>query len=259
MTEDIIEIEQYMDFLTNRGFRETLLCHQDVSLSRTLNPDYLATLRVASRAEPATPDLDVRSTEVEEFRGSDDTSLATAHPLTKTALRYLAQVWPQAVPFYTLLAAARSMLDPAAEAEPDAVTLAHDAHVLGTNLLQAYSQSISLIEFHTHVPHFVLEVSERPMASAAARYQAQNGLPVTNLYHQGVTMGEVPRHLLVYLDGSRDRTALLDVLVELAAQGILEVKQDDQPVEDVELVRRILEGELDTQLRQMAQAALLVG
>ena len=39
MARDAIELEQYMDFLRNRMFRQTLLCHGDLPLSRILGPE----------------------------------------------------------------------------------------------------------------------------------------------------------------------------------------------------------------------------
>ena len=117
----------------------------------------------------------------------------------------------------------------------------------------------NLIELHTYRPNFVLELSERPIASPTARLQAQNGLPVTNLYHKRVAVDEASRHLLGYLDGSRDRAALVEALIELERNEIITVHQDDQPVKDAELIRHALAEGLDSQLHQIGQAGLLVG
>ena len=38
---DIVRQEQYLDFLTNRRFRSTLLCHAGVELSRDVSSDRL--------------------------------------------------------------------------------------------------------------------------------------------------------------------------------------------------------------------------
>ncbi len=266
LTEEIIEVEQYLDFMTNRTFRETVLCHQEIVLNRTLRPDCLTSLHIASQVQPTSPDLPVNSTEVVEFHGSQKTSLSTAHPLTKAALSHLAQVWPQAISFDALVTEARAILEATeagakqeTEAKSEDIPSSDDVQTLVINLLTAYNHSMNLVSFHTHQPRFVLEISERPVASATARYQAQNNLPITNLYHQRVDMGQFPRQLLVYLDGQRDYKALLDIMIQSAEQGLLEVTQDEQPVEDAVSVRNILAEELDRQLYQMGQTALLVG
>jgi SAM-dependent methyltransferase len=48
ISNSVIDLEQYMDFLRNQTFRKTLLCHDDVVLSRTLTTDQLRSFYVAS-------------------------------------------------------------------------------------------------------------------------------------------------------------------------------------------------------------------
>ena len=49
---DIIEMEQYMDFVRNRMFRQTLLCHREVKLNRALGPWTATGFRIASSLRP---------------------------------------------------------------------------------------------------------------------------------------------------------------------------------------------------------------
>jgi methyltransferase-like protein len=266
MAKDTIALEQYMDFLHNRTFRQTLLCHPDVQLNVSLEPKRLARFYVASPALPEAPEPDIHSISVEKFRAPDGAILSTDHPVTKAAMLYLAEIWPQVVPFKALLATARARLKrrsgdlaerrPAQEAAPPSV--ASDEQVLGANLLKAYGYSEYLVEIRVHAPRFVLEISERPVASPVARLQAQNGNKVTNLRHERIELAGTCYHLLRYLDGSRDRAALLDALAGLVAEGVIEVQQDDKPVKDVKQARGVLAEALDSKLCQLARAALLV-
>jgi tRNA1(Val) A37 N6-methylase TrmN6 len=50
---DIIELEQYMDFVRNRLFRQTLLCRRGLRLNRSLGPWSLHNLHVAACLQPA--------------------------------------------------------------------------------------------------------------------------------------------------------------------------------------------------------------
>jgi methyltransferase-like protein/SAM-dependent methyltransferase len=287
MAQSAVELEQYMDFVRNRTFRQTLLCHQDVPLNRTLKPDCLRGFHVASRAEPAVPDPDVHSVSVVKFRGSDGATLSTDHPITKAAMLVLNEMWPQAVPFDTLLAAARARLAavqagapplpvggegaPAApgigegSSAPDAQgqgddSSTLDAQVLGTNLLKAYSYSGSLAELHVYAPLMAREASERPVASPLARFQARRGTLVTNLRHERVTLDAFNRHLLRHLDGSHDRAALLErFLAGPVAEGVLKVEQNGAPVEDAREIQATLAEALEWNLYRLARAALLVG
>jgi methyltransferase-like protein/2-polyprenyl-3-methyl-5-hydroxy-6-metoxy-1,4-benzoquinol methylase len=261
VAKSTIALEQYMDFLRNRTFRQTLLCHQDVRLSAALDPERMAKFYVGSLALPASAEPDADSTSVEQFRSPDHATLSTDHPVTKVAMRYLCRIWPQVVPFETLLAVARARLS---EAPAD---IAADAQMLGANLLKAYGYSDNLVELHIYAPHFVVEVSERPIASPVVRFYAERRGPVTNVRHERVMLNESSYHLLPYLDGSRDRAALLEIVEELAAQGLVVAEQDDEPAEAAEQDRPGSEPSreetpaelLDSLLRQLANAALLVG
>lgn len=132
---DLIEGEQYMDFLENRVFRRTLLCHDTVDVRRTLTPAPVQHLYVRSRARAASDEPVVERKTVGRFRGKDGTTLSTDHPASKAAMLYLNEIWPRAVAFEGLLAVAR------ARAGAGAIKLDQDASVLAGNLLQAFGYS----------------------------------------------------------------------------------------------------------------------
>lgn len=258
MAGDLVELEQYMDFLRNRSFRQTLLCHEDVVLSRKLKPDRLKRLFVSSCAEAVTEgEPNVRSDAVVKFRASDGAVLSIDHPLTKAAMRYLNERWPRAVPFDELVDGARRRLagDEGVSSEQADV----DAQILGANLLRAYSYSGKLVSLHAHAPSVAREVSERPQASPVARFQAQVSPIVTNMRHERVNLDGFNRYLLRQLDGTRDRAALLRRFLEgPVADGVLRVQRDGRPVEEPEAVERLLEEALERNLHGLAQTALLV-
>jgi methyltransferase-like protein len=265
VVSDIIHMEQYMDFVRNRMFRQTLLCHQGLPLRRIIEPEHMTVFKVASPAKPVSAKPDIFSTAVEEFRGASGTTAATGHAVSKAAMCYLADIWPQAVPFETLLATARARLAPEVGPKPDAAVIAHDTRILADSLLTCYTGR--LVELHVHTPGFVLDISERPVASSLARFQArhsQDSTLVTNLRHENVKLTKMAHHLLRYLDGYHHRASLLEVLANLVAEGVLRVEeivegQDDKPVTEAEKLQHTLAEPLDLSLRDLARAALLVG
>jgi methyltransferase-like protein/SAM-dependent methyltransferase len=265
MSNSLVDLEQYMDFLRNRTFRQTLLCHQEVVLSRRLEPTVFTKLYVASRAQPETPNPDIHSVSVVKFRGSDGAILSTDHPVTKAAMLCLAEAWPRAVPFNTLLPAARARLNKEiapvekrdAAAQPEAEDV--DAQVMGANLLKAYSYSETLVELHVYAPPMEVQASERPTVSPVARLQAHSSDRITNLYHQRVELDGLDRFLVRHLDGSHDRAALLELLLSgPVAQGVLTARKDGKPIEEAEEVKRLLEEELEVKFHGLAHAALFV-
>jgi methyltransferase-like protein/SAM-dependent methyltransferase len=252
VAKSTIALEQYMDFLRNRTFRQTLLCHQDVRLSATMDAERMVKFYVGSPALPVSDEPDVNSSSIEQFRAPDHAILSTDHPVTKAAMLYLTRIWPQVVPFETLLAEACDRLN---EVPHD---IAADAQILGANLLKAYGYSDNLVELHVYAPHFVVEVSERPVASPVARLDAEKRGPVTNVRHERVRLNEFSYYLLPYLDGSRDRAALLEIMERRGTQGRMEEGQEDRPADDGGQESTPAEL-LGTVLQQLANAALLVG
>jgi methyltransferase-like protein/SAM-dependent methyltransferase len=260
MARSVVDLEQYLDFLRNRTLRQTLLCHDDVALDRTLTPALVATFYVASRARPVTDHPDIHSVSVVKFRGHDGALLSTDHPATKAAMLCLAEVWPRAIAFDELLSAARARLQEMAPgSDSGAGDRGLDAQVLGTNLLTAYGYSDSLAELHVYAPPATLHAGERPVASPVARVQAQSGNRVVNLRHERVRLDPFDRYLLPNLDGRRDRPMLLDLLLAgPVADGVLTVKKNGQAAPNRAQLRDLLAEELEKRLGWLARAALLV-
>jgi methyltransferase-like protein/SAM-dependent methyltransferase len=257
MAQDTITLEQYMDFLRNRTFRQTLLCHEEVPLTGSPPPDLLVEFYVGSPALPVESEPDIQSDAVEKFQASDGAVFSTDHPLSKAGMLYLSEIWPKSVPFKTVVTEAHARLNGASN------DIGSDAQVLAASLLKAFGYSDNLVELRVSEPRFTLEISERPVASPVARYLTETGVLVTNLRHERIDLTGLAHRLLRYLDGSRDRADLMDIMKEWVAAGIIELKQDEEADENEEPQERdeesILAEMLDARLRQLANAALLVG
>jgi methyltransferase-like protein len=170
----------------------------------------------------------------------------------------LIERWPAPIPFETLIAEAQAMLA-STLGEPAGTPVAQEQiEVLAGNLLQAFTVSESLVEFHASGPRYTVAVTDRPVASPWARHQAQAGPGVTNLRHERVRLGPLQSHLLRLLDGTRDRTALLADLEARVLSGELAARQDDQLITDPQKNLELLAESLDAKLAGLARWALLM-
>lgn len=249
LSSEFIEMEQFLDFVRNRKFRQTLICRADVRLQRKVGAAVLRPLYVASALRPVSPQPDLRSEKAETFRRPDGRTASTTDPVLKAALVHLAEQWPQAVPFAELTTAAHAALDPGKHAG------APSEELLGKALLQLYAAN--LIELRTWRPPFTCRVAACPQTSPLARLQAAAGTTVTNLRHERIALNVLERLVLQQLDGRHDRSALLDHLTELAARGTLEIKQEGLVLESPETCRAVLSAQLDACLAGLAKQALL--
>lgn len=260
MAKDTIDLEQYMDFVRNRTFRQSLLCHEDLAIQRRLNvtPEAIGVFSIATQARPEDPELDPRSPGVARFNTAEGSTLSTDHPVSKAALLDLAEASPAAIPFADLLAGACGRIYGAATPGDEALNA--DARVLAANLVRGYTYSRHLVEFHTRAPRFSANVSERPIASPIARHLAAQGSEfVPSLRHERIELDAFGRHLLPYLDGQRDHGKLAAAIADLVAQGSIHIEEDGEEVVDPARTRGVIAAELEANLRWLARAALLIG
>jgi 2-polyprenyl-3-methyl-5-hydroxy-6-metoxy-1,4-benzoquinol methylase len=181
VASDFVQMEQYTDFVRNRMFRQTLLCHRDLEVDRELKPGSLAPLHVASPFIPAHPGADIRSAGPLKFQHlGHDLHLTASGPLMKAAMLCLAEAWPGSVPFPKLVSTACSRVEGGSVHGTQG--LAESTDELGRSLLECYVSD--MVELHSAPPCFFAQVGPRPAASRVARAQVQSGEKlVTNLRH----------------------------------------------------------------------------
>jgi len=244
---DVIRMEQYMDFIRNRTFRSTLLCHRKRQLDRNVDNARVTRLYVAAAVEPVDTKAEVRSAQQEMFKTLGGIQFHTAVPLTKAAIRVLAAAWPRSVPFADLLAGAQRMIG-AADGE--------GGRQLSADILQLFAANA--VELHSIPSPFVTAVSERPRTSALIRFQASQGTRVTNLRHESLRINDVERRMLELLDGARARREVIEKLDVAVASGELTLKRGDQPITNPTDRLDQLGRFYDQLLPQFGKRALLV-
>lgn len=189
-TGDVVHREQLMDFLKQRMFRQTLLCHAAHDVARDALPDRAATLAAAGPIEHAADPATGRVT----FTGSAGASLTTDHPLLVAALRRIGERWPAAAWLHEL--------GTEQPAPPEELAL------LGEALLACFAAN--LVRLHACPPAVATVPGERPRASPLARLQAADRELITTLRHTSVRLeDELGWVLVTLLDGTRDRAQLL--------------------------------------------------
>jgi hypothetical protein len=113
-----------------------------------------------------------------------------------------------------------------------------------------------LIDMYIDPPRFLPAPGNTPTVSSFVRLQAEKGRRITNLKHETIELGDLERTLVGAMDGSRDRQALLELLVKQVATGKLVVHEDGQPVSDPGQQRDNLSILLDDTLQILASGAL---
>jgi SAM-dependent methyltransferase len=207
---DGADVEQWLDFVGTRNFRESLLMRDDARCEEQLSLERFAGLCFSADLQ-APPRLDLRDTAAATFRRPDGESVDVLHPLTKALLLELAGRYPDALSLPHLLPAARRRLQAAGAGHTDDVDalLAEMFGLFARGNLRARMQP----------RRSVATIATRPAATALARAQVASGQDqVATIDHGNLGVDALAVRLIGYLDGTR-------TVPELAAQ--LQADLDD--------------------------------
>jgi len=241
------EMEQYLDLIRNRTFRTSLIVHHSAQFTRSITPLPIANFYVLSSIQRSDPQPEGLEDGVIHYTSGEGIGFATGDAVMIAALDTVIEFRGLHIPFRDLVRRARERAY--AYAIPSS-TLDEDANKIATTLLQFYGKSINMVEFYTTPPTYVATLSERPVASKYARYQAINNEMVTNQRHNRVQLGPNARAIISLLDGTNDRAALIEAMMRLTLQpeGVPEAERRQKTAEEV-----------DRLVEQFRIAALLVG
>lgn len=248
---DRIRKEQYLDFLKNRTFRMTLLCHQNIEIRNNLDPqvirEYAFSLtsrkHIVSQQGSGSEQLEVRI---------GNTQIKPTRPMTAGALSVLLAQWPRPVTFDTLY---RKTLEHIGAKPDQGVEVA--ASTMAEDLIQLYIYGV--VRINDHPAAVATEPSERPVAYALARAQAATEAHLSNLRNDMVAIDPVSRELLKSMDGTHDRTDLTRILGEILRSGKARTQINGQDVDPQKIDDRELKQIVDSVLERVTQSALLVG
>ncbi len=230
------EFEQYRDFLVNRAFRESILCHTDVPVRRALEPDGLAGLFIRTESQLVEPGDDRFDEGVAKVRTPNGSVLTLEAPEAMAAMALMMARAPHGVAYEELVAAAT-------EAAPQDPTAAAAA-VARTMLL---SYGLDAVETWSIEPDFPVEAGTRPVGFGPARREASSSGSVTNAWHERVQLDVPARAVLIALDGTRSRTEL---------RAILEQAMKADPAR-AKLPPPDIEASLESTLGALGRASLL--
>jgi methyltransferase-like protein/ubiquinone/menaquinone biosynthesis C-methylase UbiE len=212
--DDFYEQEQYLDFITNRTFRQSLLCRAEREPERELDLERLDALAVYAQLTPAQK-LNLRRVHAENFVSPQGQRRAVSHPLTKAALGILESSFPNALAFEDLVIRSQVGVEQAGGARFGA-----DVETLRYELFDLFAHGmigLSVAPFELSEPDL-----RCPRASRLARTECDTGC-VTSVWHRDLQLDTLSARLLTLLDGSRTIDVLSDNLVTEFETGRLSV------------------------------------
>ena len=184
LSTDLVRREQNIDFLINRRFRMSLLCHDDVTLDRTLPAERLiSAFRFSAWPNPSRAGGS-RPRVKETFARPGGESITVDNPVGKATLACLYETSPQALSFDELCDAVRARWREAKDIEP----------VPDDNLRRDIAGLLRqcvwprLVDLHVHP--MSAQDSRRRTSDGEPRREVPGEIPdrVTNLRHENIAL-----------------------------------------------------------------------
>ncbi len=253
LTNDIVQRSQYTDFVTNRMFRQTILCRSGVKLQRNLDPSrisegyFAGAFRVDDPSQPQ--DL---SAEVETvFKAANGRKLQTKHPALKALLHVLGEAYPSSISIPDLTKAVEKRISELLVVGPrEQISI---NNVVLTNLLQMLVRGDVEIRFTPD--RFVSQISDMPATSALTRYQAKLGKTLTTQRHNMLQADPLTRFLIDKIDGQHTKEEIVAHIASMIASGKLTMNVQGEAPKDMSSIHR---ATADKVLEQLRRSALLV-
>ncbi|MDT5210252.1 MAG: hypothetical protein QOF67_2667 [Mycobacterium sp.] len=217
-------VEQYIDFVANRTFRETLLVHAERAQEIRYNPDgsRFRHLHIAALVPPAGEPTRLDNLR-QEYRQADGSTLFTNDPGIKAALDALSARWPWTLSRQELVDEVHTRLV-AAGFNPSASLPDHIDSLMGVLILQGQARCRldPVLPDAAHTP-LRLDETARRMAELTRN---KTDASTFNLWHETHLLSPLDRHVLPLLDGTRDHDALVAALLAIAREEPIAFEHD---------------------------------
>jgi SAM-dependent methyltransferase/methyltransferase-like protein len=223
---DRIEREQYLDFITNRTFRRSIVCKSELVVSGQPRTELQQRLRILSKLEPGIASDDaIRSDEPMVFAFLTGDRLKMEHPLMKSALACLRDAQPRSLELDELIARATLRV------------IGMTPIVTDENRAMCWSGLFPLfeagwLEFGLHEPPIALSLSEKPVLSPVIRALIASGQSrVTNLRHVMMDADPILKRLAPSVDGTHTVEQLVAELQGAVDRGEVVLPSADPTAE----------------------------
>jgi SAM-dependent methyltransferase len=251
-------VEQYLDFVADRTFRETLFVHAEHAQQISYNPDQTRFRRfhIAAWAPPVDGETRLDHSR-QEFEQSDGATLFTNDPGIKAALDALSARWPWTLSRQELVDAVHDRLVSAgltpSESVPDLVD-----NLIGVLILQGQARyRLHPVSSEPAGTPLRLDETARRMVELTGNESPQSQASTFNLWNETHMLSPVDRHLLPLLDGTRDRDALVDALWAIDRENPIRIERDGKQVSGEAEMRNALAEHVDAVPQRLAEMKLL--
>ena len=251
---DIVRAEQYMDFITNRRFRHTLLCHKSVTIDRRLNDpmarNFTMSANVFTNEPLSKADLENNESITFYFDENKKNSVSTESAAMKAILNTFIEAQSNPLSFDEIVKRANAQLEGAKKGEIEA-ELENNAIML---LIKG------MLRFSSETVNYSKVKQDKPKLSKIALYQIRNtpNRWVTNTMHDIVAINYFDRLAGQYMNGRNTAPQILEKLMEDAIAKEFTMVINGEPITEHKALKQNLSAALCKTIDKFSQKALFV-
>jgi methyltransferase-like protein/2-polyprenyl-3-methyl-5-hydroxy-6-metoxy-1,4-benzoquinol methylase len=250
---DIVRTEQYMDFITNRRFRSSLLCHATKKLNRNLEQEAFKDFYFGI-------DLignDIKETDIDSddhvkynIANQEGAEVTTNSKIMKVVLYTMFNNVGKEYQITELAKIAAKRLK-----MKDLKTI--ESEIL-TNFVKLTLAGYT--NFTSEKPLYISEVREKPKIQNFAYYLAhqENKLWNINQKHYKVDLSILDKLVLQCLDGTHDIKSIEKYLISKHKQGVFNINLNQEAITDQKQIEEIISKQVIFILKKFANLAMLV-
>ena len=251
---DIVRTEQYMDFINNRRFRCTLLCHDNVHINRAVNmsttdTEFYFAMHLSANKPISEVNLDNNAESI-TFEDGKGRSLSAGSAISKAVL----------YSFVESQGMHMNVNDIAKYVLAKLPTVSREAimqEVLSTLPHLVLSGMCDVLDAK---PKYLTRMPTKPKVSNFVKYQADIGsVWAANQMNETFQISLFDRFLLKYLDGKNSISAIVDKLVTHVLSGELVVNQGSGALTKEEDIKNAISIAVKDSLEGYLRQRMLIG
>lgn len=248
---NLLATEQYMDFVRNRMFRSSLICHPTAPLSRNVDPKNLEGLYVSSLVALKQPYAEGQAA---IFAAAGGGELNVAEPVTADLFGRVAALRGASKPVSEIVEeTANAFAERFADKDPAAVRAD-----LARLLIQGYFKKMVDFTVGPSSCRSAAAPLEQPEALPLARLQASRGQRVSSPRLEMLNTDPFVGKFITFCDGTRDRSALIEAMTEALDKKEYQLNENNQPITDPDRARFIIEKLYDGSLENLRRLGVVL-
>ncbi|MSR32963.1 MAG: methyltransferase domain-containing protein [Gemmataceae bacterium] len=252
---DRIDCEQYMDFLRNRMFRNSLLVRSGNQPKLNVDPKIMENYHLGSSLKLSGEARPLESPEPDVYPINGGGEIAIRGSCAKACFRILGKAWPDRIAFADLLNQGIEMVGNSPLTSEK--IQAERSELAGAFLLVFLNTPPMVTDISFRPMTFPKQVSAKPRLNSFNLLSAKNNGALCDPRNLITELGATERFTVTLLDGSRNCEDFSSYMTEVALADEMKVHEKEVVVTDPARLKEIFTDQWHTLLNSLSQLGLL--